>query len=132
MTIHRTDGSLMHFIEQPSGLYIFDPLFSPSSAVTLFSTVSANKAEYSPRDVASADTARLVYRLLGRPKESDFQHILRHNLLRNCPITPQDASRALRIYGPDLASLKGKTTKTYAAPRTPTFVDQAPPHSGRV
>jgi hypothetical protein len=126
MTVHRTHGSLMHFLEQPSGLYIFDPNFSPAPAVTLFSTVSGNKSAYSPRDVASADTARLVYRLLGRPSESDFQHILRHNLLHNCPITPQDASRALRIYGPDLASLKGKTTKTSAAPRTPTFVDHAP------
>jgi hypothetical protein len=44
MTVHRTDGSLMHFLEQPSGLYIFDPNFSPSPVVTLFSTVSGNKA----------------------------------------------------------------------------------------
>jgi hypothetical protein len=96
-------------------------------AVTLVSTVSADKAQYSPRDGAAAETARLVYRLLGRPSEADFQHILRHNLLRNYPVTPQDASRAFRIYGPDVPTLKGKTTKASASPPAPTLFDRSPP-----
>jgi hypothetical protein len=32
-------------------------------------------------------------------------------LIRNCPVTPDDARRALKIYGPDIATLKGKTVK---------------------
>jgi hypothetical protein len=117
---HRTDGSLMPFVEHSSGLYIFDPLARTTSApvppilspaVTILSTVSSNKQSYSAREIASADTARSVYRLIGRPSERNFQHILRHNLLRNCPVTPIDATRALRIYGPDVAFLKGTTRK---------------------
>jgi hypothetical protein len=32
-------------------------------------------------------------------------------LIQNCPVTSDDAKRALQIYGPDLATLKGKTVK---------------------
>ncbi|KAI2505105.1 Reverse transcriptase (RNA-dependent DNA polymerase) [Fragilaria crotonensis] len=34
---------------------------------------------------------------------------------------PDDARRVTHIYGPDVATLKGKTTRTAAAPRAPTF-----------
>jgi hypothetical protein len=32
-------------------------------------------------------------------------------LIRNCPVTSDDAKRALKTYGPDIATLKGKTVK---------------------
>jgi hypothetical protein len=32
-------------------------------------------------------------------------------LIRNCPVTSDDAKRALKIYGPDVETLKGKTVK---------------------
>ena len=69
----------------------------------------------------AADLARDLYRKLGRPNEAEFQTILKGNLLRNCPVTPNDARRALIIYGPDIAVLKGKTTRSEAAARVPTF-----------
>ncbi len=47
--------------------------------------------------------------------------ILQRNLIRNCLVTPADAKRALLIYGPDIAVLKGKMTRSAAAPRAPTF-----------
>jgi hypothetical protein len=46
---------------------------------------------------------------IGRPSEQEFRKILQHNLIRNCPVTPHDAKRALMINGPDVATLKGKT-----------------------
>lgn len=36
-------------------------------------------------------------------------------------MTPDDAHRALLIYGPDVATLKGKMIRGAAAPRAPTF-----------
>lgn len=38
-------------------------------------------------------------------------NILQNNLIRNFPVTPDDARRALKIYGPDIATLKGITVK---------------------
>ena len=37
--------------------------------------------------------------------------LLEAGLIRDCPVTPDDAKRALKIYGPDIATLKGKTVK---------------------
>lgn len=127
MCVHRVDGTIMKFMEHPSGLYVFDPSTTNDTSTTtvtgytFLSTVSVQKQMFSPRQIKDADTARTLYRMIGRPDEAHFQVILRRNMIRNCPVTPEDAKRALVIYGPDVATLKGKTTKTSAAPHTPTF-----------
>ena len=121
--VHRLDRSTMKFVEYPSGLCVYDPNASNASidAYTMVSTVAEQKKFFSNREIKDADAARELYRKLGRPNEAEFQYILKHNLLRNCPITPNDARRALHIYGPEVAIIKGKTTRTAAAPRVPTF-----------
>jgi hypothetical protein len=58
---------------------------------------------------------------LGAPTKLSSSLFSSRNLIRNCPVTPDDARRALLIYGPDIAVLKGKMTRTAAAPRAPTF-----------
>jgi len=124
MLVHRLDGSVMRFEEHPSGLYVFKSNTTKDSVVgySMLSTVAQQKKMFSRREIAAADIARALYRKLGRPSESEFQSILRQNLVRNCPVTPDDAKRATIIYGPDIAAIKGKTTRSNAAPRAPTFV----------
>ena len=124
MNVHRKDGTIMSFIEHPSGLYVYsgnDVTSGAVNAYTLLNTVAEHKKMFSQRQIAAADAARALYRKIGRPDESEFQSILRGNLIRNCPVTPDDASRALLIYGPDVAVLKGKMTRSRASPRAPTF-----------
>jgi hypothetical protein len=124
MHVHRLDGSVMSFTEHPSGLYVYSPNDNSTSVATytIVSTVAKQKKMFSRREVQAADNARELYRKIGRPSEAVFQQILRQNLIRNCPVTPDDAKRALIIYGPDIAALKGKTTNSQAAPRAPTFI----------
>ena len=38
--------------------------------------------------------------------------MVREQLLTNCPVTLQDVGNASQIFGPDLANLRGKTTRT--------------------
>jgi hypothetical protein len=52
-----------------------------------------------------------LYKKVGRPSEKEFTDILQNNLIQNCPVTPDDAKQALQIYGPDVATLQGKTVK---------------------
>jgi hypothetical protein len=59
--------------------------------------------------------------MLGRPDEIFFRDLLNNNLIINCPVTADDALRALHIYGPDVAALKGKMTRSTAAIRAPSF-----------
>ena len=74
---------------------------------------------FSPLEVKDADAARALYQKIGHPDEAFFQTILRHD--HDCPVTPDDAHRALIIYGSDIACLNGKTTRSSATPRVPTF-----------
>ena len=125
MHVHRLDGSVMRFVEHESGQYVYAPVNTVSAnvhAYTMVSTVAEHKKMFSPRAIKAADAARALYRRIGRPSKADFQRILRNNLIRNCPVTPDDAKRALIIYGPDISALKGKTVKSTAEARAPTFV----------
>jgi hypothetical protein len=45
------------------------------------------------------------------PSTKDFLRIVARNQLPNCPITRDDILAAEDIFGPDIGSLKGKTTR---------------------
>jgi hypothetical protein len=118
MHVHRKEGSIMTFKEYKSGLYYYDTGNSDSNlnrttehAYLFLNTVASNKAAYTQRKIEGADKARALYRKLGHPSEAVFQKISQNNFIRNCPVTSDNAKRALIIYGPDIATLKGKTTK---------------------
>jgi len=107
--VHRLDGFIGFFKEHESGLYVYNPNITNDcvNAYSMLSTVSAQKCMFSWRKVKSADTARELYQKIGRPNEDEFQTILRKNQIQNCPVTPADAQRALIIYQPDIAAIKG-------------------------
>jgi hypothetical protein len=129
--VHRLDGSVMKFDEHPSGLYVYKSNDTSDcvTGYTMVNTVAKQKKLFSRREVRAADQARERYRKIGRPAEAEFVELLKCNAIRNCPVTPSDAQRALIIYGPDIATLKGKTTHSHAAPRPPTFIAQNIPAS---
>ena len=77
----------------------------------MLNTVAKNKALFTMREVKAVDNARALYRKLGHPSEKEYQHILESNFILNCPITVDDAKRALKIYGAAVSTLKGKTVK---------------------
>jgi hypothetical protein len=41
----------------------------------------------------------------------NFKAILRQNIIKNCPVTIEAAVNAERIFGADIGSLKGKSTR---------------------
>ena len=43
-------------------------------------------------------------------------------MILNCPVTADDADRANTIYGPSIATLKGKTTRTKSKPVVTDYV----------
>ena len=142
LVVHHTDGSCMKFIEYDTGLYYFDAssgLSDPSSLadnpsslpVTPYSfvhTVADNLRAYSRAQVQGANQARELYIKLGRPGQTHFEQLITNNLITNCPVSIDDARRAIEIYGPDIASLKGKTTKTQSLPNEHTVPSGVPRH----
>jgi hypothetical protein len=130
IAVHHKDGSLMVFREHQSGLYFFDTAAasennfnktSPGVIDYLFlNTVASNKLAYTRREIEGAEPARTLLRNIGRPSEAEFADILQNNWIRNCPVTTDNARRALVIYGPEVHTIQGKTAKRQKS-RTPDY-----------
>jgi len=64
------------------------------------------------REYSYAKIARDLENIIGRPSTQDLISYVDKNLIPNCPVTIQDIIRAEDIYGPNIGSIKGKTTYT--------------------
>ncbi|MCG3769880.1 MAG: hypothetical protein JW384_01011 [Nitrosomonadaceae bacterium] len=73
-------------------------------------TVEENKAKYTKREVIRAEVARTVARRLGLPGENNIIRAVQHGTLLNVPSTSADFYRANKIWGMNIANLKGKST----------------------
>jgi hypothetical protein len=83
----------------------------PSKGVSLIQTVAENGKFFTPRQIAQAKMAQDLYAMIGRPSKNDFMGIVNNNLLLNSPITGQDITNAETIFGRDVGSIQGKTTR---------------------
>jgi hypothetical protein len=108
LLVHQVDGLVMRFVEQASGLYAYDTNLAEAHGPTnerindyiIVQTVTKNKKMFTRREVQAADEARTLYQKLGCLSEKQYQQILQKNLVRSCPITPDDAHQARVIYAP--------------------------------
>jgi hypothetical protein len=57
-----------------------------------------------------------LYHIIGCPSIENFKAILRQNVIKNCPVTIEDVNIAERIFGPDIGTLKGKSTRKKPTP----------------
>ena len=73
-------------------------------------TVSTNKNKYTARQIKQAELAREYQRKLGYTSSGQLIKMIGEGSLGRCDIVAQDVLRAIDIFGPDLGSLKGKTT----------------------
>jgi hypothetical protein len=106
--IHKKDGSMRDFQQSKKGLYYIDT--SASAVALTINTVDDTKSRYTNRDYSRAPLARKIQDIIGRPGTRSYLHIINNNLLPNCPVTREDVLAAEDIFGPNLGSLKGKTT----------------------
>jgi hypothetical protein len=63
-----------------------------------------------------AEKARTLKAGLGFPSDPDYKWILRTNQVQECLVTIDGAKAASKIWGPDVSSLKGKTTRQTPQP----------------
>jgi hypothetical protein len=99
----------MKFSEHQDGLYYYETSVQPlvdTGVRSFVNTVTDNKALFVSREIDAADKARELYRKLGRPSQQQLEDILSKNVILNCPVTVDNAKRAMLIYGPDLATVR--------------------------
>jgi len=92
--------------------------FSPRAPVNIpephplyLISVDDNKQKFQKREVLGAEQARDLLRKLGYPSERDMVKMISSGGILNSPVTTRDVRVARAIFGPDLATLKGKTTR---------------------
>ena len=94
-----------------SGLYVFTP-----PREHLHVTVKERLKIYKKRDQKKAIEARMLVPNLGFPSDKDYASLLNNNLANNMPVSAADVYRANRIFGKDIPSYMGKTTKRKKSP----------------
>ena len=113
--VHKPDGSTRNFKESSRGLYYLDTSTGVTGVVetgmALVTTVANNASNYTHADYSRALLARKTQQIIGRPSMRDYIHYVENNLIPNCPVTRRDIVAAEHIIGPDIGSLKGKTTR---------------------
>jgi hypothetical protein len=112
--------------ESASGLYYHDTanrefLMLNATAATI-GTIKANREGFTDRNYERAKRARKALALVGYPSSKDFKHMVSSNMITNCPVTSKDVANANTIFGPDLATLKGKTVRITPPPVATDYV----------
>jgi hypothetical protein len=79
--------------------------------MVMVNTVYRNFEGYTKQDLEKAKEARRLQGMVGNPTEREFIGMVCEKLIANCPVTVRDVDNANRIFGPDLANLRGKTTR---------------------
>jgi hypothetical protein len=108
------------FKESKSGLYYHDTtnrafimLNADKMAVD---TVRNNREGFTDRAYERAKGERKALGLVGYPSPKDFKHMVSSNMIKNRPVTYINITNANKIFGPDLATLKGKTVRITPPP----------------
>ena len=107
--IMKPDGKEFLFVESPKGIHYLDT--EGDSGTMLVSTVANNRTNYTNDDYRRAVQARELQTKIGRPSLREYTRIVTENYLPNCPVMKANILVAENIFGPDVGSLKGKTTR---------------------
>ena len=68
-------------------------------------------SKFAKQQIKSADDARNIQVGLTYPSTEDLKRIVQANMLKNCPVTHQDVDVTIKIWGPSVVLLKGKTVR---------------------
>jgi hypothetical protein len=68
------------------------------------------------RQFEQAQEARKFYHIVGTPTMENSKLLLQMNVIKNCPVTVEDINITEKLFGPDMSSLKGKSTRCKPKP----------------
>jgi hypothetical protein len=88
----------------------------------LVQMVRGNYEGYTKKGILKAKEACRAQGMIGNPSEKDYKGMVSRNLITNCPITTTNISNPHVMFGPDLASIRGKTVQRTPVPVVADYV----------
>ena len=121
--VHLPDKTV-RFERIGMNLYVFKPTTRiRAENAQMLNTLEENKTFYTERQFQRAKRARDLFHALGTPSINDFKAIIRMNTINNNPVTTDDIKIAEKIFGPDIGTLKGKTTRRKPLPVVNDYIE---------
>jgi hypothetical protein len=120
--VHRESESKpnIEFKMHKSGLHYYD--LRKEQNLTFVNTVSENKTGFANRKIKCAEIAQNLYKTLSYPSMKDFKWVIWSNHIKDCPVKIQYIDVATKIWGKNIAALKGKTTRSKTHPVARDYV----------
>jgi hypothetical protein len=112
----------MEFRMHKCGLQYYDTRNKKHLAIV--NTVSENKEGFRKRQIKSADLAWTLYKTLSDPSMKDFKWVIQSNQIKDCPVTVKYIDVDRKIWGKNIAALKGKTTQSKSIPVARDYVKE--------
>jgi hypothetical protein len=114
--VHRDSESKPHmeFKMHKRGIHYYDP--RKEHHLTFVNTVSENKTGFTKRQIKCAEIAQNLYKTLSYPSMKEFKWVIWSNQIKDFPMTIQYIDVATKIWGNNIAALKGKTTRSKTHP----------------
>ena len=80
-------------------------------AFAMVKTVHKNFEGYTKKEVEKATYAHQAQAIMGHPTDEKFKQLVSLNVINKCPVTMWDIANATALFGPNRASLRGKTVR---------------------
>ena len=119
LKVHNPSGQGVHFNIHKDGPHYHN---TKKRHDTLVQTLSMNDAKYSKCQLKSVKLVREIDAKVGYLSQKDFKKLIKSNIIKNCPVNLDDTIRADKIYCPNIASLKVKTTQTKLDPVVTDYI----------
>jgi hypothetical protein len=118
-SIEADDESKLIFAQSGQ---VFTRNFNVSEAN--LTTVKENKTKFTSSEVERATLARELSQRLGYESDASLTQAIKWGAISNIPISVGDISNANEIFGPCIASLKGKSTAVKATSQERTEINK--------
>ncbi|EJK65994.1 hypothetical protein THAOC_13102 [Thalassiosira oceanica] len=93
------------------------------AGVSYVQTVNASYDGFTQHEIKKAFLAREAAGMIGNPSEAEFQFLVSSDKLGKCPFDLHDVKNAYKIFGPNLATVRGKTVRRAPTRVTTDFID---------
>ena len=74
-------------------------------------TIEENTKFLTPKEIAQTNVAKQLLHVLGYPLVVNIKTIIKTNAIQDIPVTKSDLKLMEHLFGPDIPTIKGKTTR---------------------